>query len=89
MDEREWIFGMIICVILLITVLKWNAKILGNFFLRGIIGMICIYGVNQLLAMYNLFSIIQCNPLTFLTTGILGFPGVFLLYGVEILNLLS
>ena len=85
MEKNAWMIGFILIIVLLILILKWNAKIVGNFFLRGILGTICIYGINQLLSMNQLFSIIQCNARTFLTTGILGFPGVFLLYVIEIL----
>ena len=40
MEKNAWMIGFILIIVLLILILKWNAKIVGNFFLRGILGTI-------------------------------------------------
>lgn len=88
MKDLETILYGGIAGILLLLVLRYNAKAIGRFFVRGIIGMITIYGSNQLLELNCISSIIAINPLTFLTSGFLGFPGVFLLYAINFLHVL-
>jgi inhibitor of the pro-sigma K processing machinery len=53
-----------------------------NFVLRGILGMTLIYVINQYcLGGENVFHV-GLNLLSFLTTAVLGVPGVCLLYGI-------
>lgn len=53
-----------------------------KFLVRGIVGMILVYCVNQILTYSGISLNIGINPITFLTSGSLGFPGVALLYGI-------
>lgn len=59
-------------------------EIMLNFLLRAIFGLIAIYLVNSFLQGRGLQAAVGINPLSFLTSGILGFPGVALLYGIRI-----
>ena len=34
MEKNAWMIGFILIIVLLILILKWNAKIVCNFFLR-------------------------------------------------------
>ncbi len=55
---------------------------LANFFMRAMIGMICIYFVNEYLGYQGIGLQLGLNIVTFLTSGSLGLPGVAMLYGM-------
>lgn len=74
--------------VLLIGALRRRAEHLLTFLFRLVTGTMMIYFVNLAVASYNMQFAIGINPLTVLTSGILGFPGVLLLYGINLLNLL-
>lgn len=59
-----------------------------NLVLRGILGTIGIYLVNQTLLWQNIDCLIGINPYTVLTSATLGFPGLILLYGIRFYNFL-
>lgn len=90
MDHNTGIFFIvgILAVVLLIGALRSRAEWIINFWLRGISGMLMIYFVNFLLANYMPEMGIGYNLTTFLTSAILGFPGVAMLYGINFYMLL-
>ncbi len=53
-----------------------------NFLVRAIIGLGIIFFVNKYLDYRNVNISVGLNEISFLTTGFLGIPGVFLLYGI-------
>lgn len=53
-----------------------------NFFVRVILGIAMIFFVNEFLEFENISVRVGMNPLTLLTSGVLGTPGVALLYGI-------
>ena len=61
---------------------EWGTKIILNFLIRGIIGLAIIFFVNEFLDGQGISACVGMNPVTFLTSGTLGFPGVALLYGI-------
>ncbi len=66
-------------------------KLIGwamTFLLRGIIGMVSIYLINIFLGNQGYDIQVGMNLVTFLTSGTLGFPGVGLLYGVLLYQIL-
>ena len=67
---------------------EWGAKIAVNFLIRGIIGLAIIFFVNEFLDGQGISACVGMNPVTFLTSGTLGFPGVALLYGISFYHLL-
>lgn len=75
-------------VVLLIGALRKKAEWLLTFLFRAVVGSIFIYFVNMALSSYNMQFAIGINPFTVLTTGILGFPGILLLYGINLLKFL-
>ncbi len=85
MDMNTGVFLIvgILIVILLIGALKNQAEWIINFVLRGVLGMMSIYFLNLLLADVMPGMKLGYNLITFLTTGILGFPGVAMLYGIN------
>ena len=52
------------------------------FFVRVILGIAMIFFVNEFLEFENISVRVGMNPLTLLTSGVLGTPGVALLYGI-------
>ena len=61
---------------------KWCVKIAVNFLVRAIVGLAIIFFVNEYLDGQGISAGVGMNPVTFLTSGTLGFPGVALLYGI-------
>ena len=61
---------------------KKGTKIIVNFLIRGIIGFAIIFFVNEFLDGQGISACVGMNPITFLTSGSFGFPGVALLYGI-------
>lgn len=53
-----------------------------NFIIRAILGMGLIFFVNQYLEYQGISLGVGLNGISFLTSGILGVPGVALLYGI-------
>ena len=53
-----------------------------NFLVRAIIGLGIIFFVNKYLDYRNINISVGLNEISFLTSGFLGIPGVFLLYGI-------
>ncbi|WWR17505.1 pro-sigmaK processing inhibitor BofA family protein [Lachnospiraceae bacterium JLR.KK008] len=77
------------CVVILCVIsLRKKAEFLLNFLLRGIIGMISIFFINEMLAAQNFAIMVGINPWTALTSAILGLPGVLLLYGIHLFKFL-
>lgn len=54
-----------------------------NFIVRVIVGIAMIFFVNEFLGAQGISVQVGLNPWTVLTSGILGTPGVALLYGIS------
>lgn len=63
--------------------MKNRMEFLLNFMLRAVFGLIAIYFINSFLQGQGLGGSVGINPVSFLTSGILGFPGIALLYGIN------
>lgn len=88
-QEGIAIVAVVICaVILLAAAVRFKMEFVLNLVLRGILGTIGIYLVNQTLLWQNIDCLIGINPYTVLTSATLGFPGLILLYGVRFYNFL-
>lgn len=57
---------------------------LVNFVLRAVMGAVGIYFVNMLMYTKNIEAMVGINLFTLLTSGMLGFPGIAVLYGILI-----
>lgn len=53
-----------------------------NFLTRAVVGTAMIFFINEFLAMQNIDVSVGLNPITVVTSGTLGTPGVALLYGI-------
>lgn len=59
-----------------------GTEIVVNFIVRAVLGTAVIFFVNQFLDSQKIPVAVGLNLITFLTSGILGLPGVALLYGI-------
>lgn len=75
-------------VVLLIGALGRKVEWLVNFILRAVMGTVGIYFLNYILASQNVSVAVGINPLTILTSGVLGFPGIAVLYGIHFFKVL-
>ena len=88
-SEGFVILGVIIvAIVLLFIAIKRKSVVIINFVLRGVLGTIAIYLINQTLLWQGIKFSIGINPLTVLTSASLGFPGILLLYGIKIYSVL-
>ena len=87
MGEQSMMIGIVTGLVLLIALLKYKARIILHILVQMILGGISIYLINLFLAQKGISTIIAINPLTILTSGLLGFPGVFLLFSIYFLSL--
>lgn len=61
---------------------KRKSNVLLRFLFRGVLGLAVIFVVNQCLNSQGISMQVGYNEVSFLTSGILGIPGVALLYGI-------
>lgn len=57
-------------------------NIIVNFIVRAIFGLGLIFFVNEFLATRGYDTLVGMNAISLLTSGVLGIPGVCLLYGI-------
>ena len=86
-ENLLWLLA-VAALLLLISFLGKKAEWLLNFALRGIMGTIAIYFINMGVTFlgFNYSGWNQCSK--YLTTGILGIPGIVMLYGLSIYEIL-
>ena len=77
-----WIIG-ILAAVFLIAALRKHVEMLINFVLRGVLGLFLIYFGNYFLCTQMPGIELGYNPATFLTSGMLGVPGVLMMYGIK------
>ena len=90
MEKYQGAFLIIaVCgIVLLIMAVKTKSFLILNFVFRSVSGSLMIFLINQVFKYYGFFALVGLNIGTVLTTGILGFPGLVLLYGIKIYELL-
>ena len=62
--------------------MKTFSNLFVNFLVRMVIGLSLIFFVNQFLETKNIEESVGINPVTAITAGSLGVPGVCMLYGI-------
>ena len=75
-------------IVFLIMAVKTNSHIILNFIIRSISGCLMIFLLNKLLENEEILVSVGLNPGTVLTAGMLGFPGVIMLFGIKFYTLL-
>ncbi len=88
-NERGIAMILIMCaVVLVIVLLRRRMDLVVGFILRAVSGVVCIYVVNQIMLRVGFGGTLGWNPITVLTSGFLGIPGLIALYGIKIVSLL-
>lgn len=82
LETGFWMIGAVCAIVLMIVVFRTKIELIINVILRSVLGTIAIYCINGLLAWAGVSVMVGINPITVLTSGILGFPGVALLFGI-------
>lgn len=76
----------VVCAfILLIAGWQKRMSVLKNFFLRLVTGAVVIFAANVILGKMGVDVSVGLNPVSMLTAGTLGLPGVAVLYGISFL----
>ena len=75
-------------IVLIIGAMGRKVEWLVNFILRAVMGTIGIYCLNYLLATQQISVAVGINPLTILTSGVLGVPGIAVLFGIHLFKIL-
>lgn len=90
MDQTSgfWMIGAVCVIVLLIVAFRTKVEFVINLVLRSVLGTIAIYCMNGFLGWAGLSVMVGINPFTVLTSGILGFPGVLMLFGIGFYKLL-
>lgn len=60
-----------------------SSGVVVNFIVRAVVGAALIFFINQFLTDYGIDVTVGINPVTVVTSGTLGVPGVALLYGIS------
>lgn len=74
----------VICILTILLVGRKRPDVVINFFMRIGLCFVAIYFLNDAFLQKGFPLCIAMNAVTFLTCGMLGFPGLFLLYGIEL-----
>lgn len=72
------VIGFILCA--------GKLKFLFDFFCRASVGAVCIYGINSLLSLWGVATVLGINWASLLCAGFLGIPGVIAMYGLAVLE---
>lgn len=75
-------------LVLMIGAMGKKVEWLVNFILRAVMGAVGIYFINLLLTFQEIDVSVGINPVTVLTSGFLGFPGLAVLYGIRFFEIL-
>ncbi len=80
---------IIMCLaVLAIVLLRGRWYLIGELVLRFLCGAASIYVINLIMEGVAFGGEVGINPVTLLTTTILGFPGLVALYGIKFVSLL-
>lgn len=83
------LFIAFVCIgVLLVCAIRKKLEWLLNVVMRSILGTIAIYFINLGLAGLGISLGVGVNAVTVLTSGILGIPGLLVLYGIGIYQML-
>lgn len=86
-ENLLWLIGAAV-LLLILSFFARKAEWLLNFALRGIMGTIAIYFINMGVTFLGFTTVVGINAVSILTTGILGIPGIVMLYGLSIYEIL-
>ena len=90
MERSSAVAAIIFVCVIVLLIGAFGRKIewIINFVLRAVMGTIGIYFLNNFLMLKDISVMVGINPMTVLTSGILGFPGLVVLYGINFFKVL-
>lgn len=78
-----------VCIfVLIIGAFRRKKEWIINFIFRSVVGTVSVFFLNGFLVSQGLSIAIGINLITVLTSGILGFPGLLMLYGINLYKFL-
>ncbi|MCL2253035.1 MAG: pro-sigmaK processing inhibitor BofA family protein [Lachnospiraceae bacterium] len=83
-----WILAGVCILVLLLGALRAKIEWIINFVLRTASGALAIYLINFFLQRQEIEAEVGLGAFSLLTSGILGIPGLILLYGINFYNFL-
>lgn len=86
--QGAFLIMAVLSMVMLILAVKTNSALILNFVIRSIVGSLLIFAVNYWTESVGYSIAVGLNPVSVLTSGILGFPGVILLFGIKIYSML-
>ena len=86
-ENLLWLIGAAV-LLLILSFFARKAEWLLNFALRGIMGTIAIYFINMGVTFLGFTAVVGINAASVLTAGVLGIPGIMLLYGLSVYAIL-
>lgn len=85
MENNILIAVIVVCsTIFVLSLCTSKLEVFVNFMLRMLFCILAIYFINKVLYSRGIVSGVQINELTAITGGVLGVPGLFLMYGLFI-----
>lgn len=88
MENKILIGIIVICGMgLLLGILRNRIELLLNIILRMVFGVIGIYLINFILISQGIIVEVGSNITTILSVGLLGVPGLLLIYGIELYSI--
>ena len=86
-ENLLWIIGAAV-LLFAISFLEKKAEWFLNLVLRSVFGVIFMYFLNCGIEILGFTVAVGINAATVLTVGILGFPGILVLYGLAVYHML-
>ena len=86
-ENLLWLIGAAV-LLLILSFFARKAEWLINFVLRSIMGTIAIYFINMGVTFLGFTAVVGINAASVLTAGILGIPGIVMLYGLSLYKIL-
>lgn len=72
---------IVLCIFIVIYLCKYHANYIFSLLLRTIFGLTCVYLINSAFEELEIMTMVGINLISIITVGLLGIPGVILLYG--------
>ena len=76
--------GIAGAMILLVTAMRSRTELLLNVILRGVLGLLAVYFVNAFMEASGISLHVGIGVPSALVSGVLGMPGVLLMYGIDL-----
>ena len=80
--------GIAFALVLLIAAMRSKTELLINFIMRAVLGTLAIYFFNMFLQSQGFAWRVGIGPFSIIASGLLGLPGVALLYGINVVSML-